>query len=309
LRYWRSAYGQVNHHNPPTRDLTLTSSCAGSSDLGLPILATEGGYGSPHRSRDVRIRCTVITETSACSAITRGGQSASKPATIVLTFPFEHLGMLLHLTLVDTELYTPIAVASQRFLVGSALACKTNSTFENDSSAIGPGWTSFMPHIGDVVVEKLHNVCNPTFTVAAGSGQCIGVVTDDPIAIDLCNHVRVVICRCPGLELTRFKCRRMSLSPFLAMLSIMQHMLSYCTALYLATIWDSSNGANLTGRVNTYLRISARTCGWVTLHTMVRNGKYLLKRAKTDVTILRREATPSFFLVSRLLRVYLSQPT
>jgi len=58
-------------------------------------------------------------------------------------------------------------------------------------SIIGPGWTSFMPHIGDVVVEKLHDVDNPTFTVAAETGQCVGVVTDDPIAIDLCNHVRV----------------------------------------------------------------------------------------------------------------------
>jgi len=48
-----------------------------------------------------------------------------------------------------------------------------------------------MPHVGDVVVEKLHDVCNPTFTVAAGPGQCVGVVVDDPIAIDLCNHVRV----------------------------------------------------------------------------------------------------------------------
>jgi len=41
-------------------------------------------------------------------------------------------------------------------------------------SVIGPGWASFMPHIGDVVVEKLHDVCNPTFTVAAGQGSVLG---------------------------------------------------------------------------------------------------------------------------------------
>lgn len=74
----------------------------------------------------------------------------------------------------------------------------------------------------------------------------------------------------------------------------MQHMLSYCIALYLATIWDSSNEANITGRANMCLRISARTCGWVILHKIVRNEKeHLLKRGTMDVTILRREATSS----------------